>query len=218
MTVFGRVLRTMCRCGAALLLGGYLVASFAAVDDDYKSALQAYNRGDMTAAINTLRKSADSGHAPSQALLAYILDQSDYDEEAVVYFRKAAEQGNADGEYGLGRMYTSGEGVKRDIQEGRRWILKAAQRGHVLATAVIAQAYIRGELGITESERASETAHQWIRRAAETDHVPSLEHLAAGYRKGINGFAVDLKQAEYYEMRVKQVRGITAKPPAKRRN
>lgn len=218
MRRYGPYFEMMCLYGAMLVLGGYFVVAMAAADDDYRTGLQAYNRGDMATAINVLRKTADSGHAPSQALLADILDRSEYDEEAVAYFRKAAEQANADGEFGLGRMYVSGEGVKRDVQQGRLWITRAAERGHAQATAVLAQAYMRGELGMTESERQSAAALQWIRRAAAIAHVPSIEYLAMAYRKGTHGLAVDIKQAEHYEARVKELRGAPAKPAAKRRS
>ncbi len=218
MKALSEYLKVLAVCGALVMLGGYAVASLAGVDDDYKAGLQAYNRGDVAAAINVLRKGADGGHPPSQALLADILDQSDYNEEAVVYYRKAADHGNADGEFGLGRMYLTGEGVRRDVAEARKWITRAAERGHMQATAALAQAYMKGELGVADGERQSEAAFQWIKRAAEQSHLPSLEFLALGYRKGINGLAVDVKQAELYEARVKQVRGVGQKPPAKRKS
>lgn len=218
MTATGTYLRWLLVYALGVVLAGHALAGLAAsVEEDYKQGLIWYNRGDMATAINVLRKGADAGHAPSQALLGDILDNSDYDDEAVAYYRKAAEQGHADGEFGLGRMYATGEGVKRDIGEARRWITRAAERGHGLATAVLAQAYMRGELGITDSERHGEVAFKWIRRAAEQSHLPSLEYLAQGYRKGINGLVADAKQAEFYEARVKQVKGATQKPPAKRR-
>ena len=214
----GERFKRMVVCAALALLTSYAGVSAAGVEDDYKEALQLYNRGDVASAINILRKGADGGHAASQALLADILDQSDYNEEAVAYYRKAAAQGNADGEFGLGRMYLTGEGLTRDVEQARTWIARAAERGHALATAVMAQAYMRGELGIAQSERHTEAAYKWIRRAAEQGHLSSLEYLAVSYRKGVNGLAADAKQAEFYEARVKQVKGATQKPPAKRKN
>ena len=52
------------------------------------------------------------------------------DAEAVKWFHKAAEQGNATAQYNLGRMYQNGEGVTRDFAEARRWYQKAAAQGH----------------------------------------------------------------------------------------
>jgi TPR repeat protein len=47
--------------------------------------------------------------------------------EAVKWWRKAAEQGHANAQYGLGAMYTSGRGVARDDAEAAKWFRKAAE-------------------------------------------------------------------------------------------
>ena len=55
------------------------------------------------------------------------------DAEAVKWFRKAAEQGEADGQACLGRMYYDGKGVPQDDGEAYTWIAVAAANGHALA-------------------------------------------------------------------------------------
>ena len=42
-------------------------------------------------------------------------------EEAVRLYRLAAEQGDANAQYNLGRMYDLGQGVARDHEEAVRW-------------------------------------------------------------------------------------------------
>ena len=42
-------------------------------------------------------------------------------QEAVAWFRKAAEQGHAKGQSNLGRMYAGGLGVERDPVEAYQW-------------------------------------------------------------------------------------------------
>ncbi len=59
---------------------------------------------------DSLRKAAEQGDALSQALLGDTLDKAEFNEEAVGYFRKSAEQGNADGQLGLGAMLLPGRG------------------------------------------------------------------------------------------------------------
>jgi hypothetical protein len=49
--------------------------------------------------------------------------------EAGRWYRKAAEEGNAAAEYGLGEMYFYGEGVQQDRAQARRLFRKAAERG-----------------------------------------------------------------------------------------
>lgn len=192
---------------AAFVLGGYVVLALAAPEDEYRAGARAYNEGDVVGAMSLLKKAADAGHAPAQALLGYILDKAEFNEEAVAYFRKAAGQDDVDGEFGLGTMYASGEGVKHDLDEARRWITKAAQKGHSQAINVLAQAYIKSELGLDEGSRNSEQALFWIRRAADNNYVQAIEYLAKGYRSGTSGLALDVKQAEILEARLRAIRG-----------
>jgi molecular chaperone DnaK (HSP70) len=49
--------------------------------------------------------------------------------EAVESYRKAAEQGNAEAQYLLGRMYDWGRGVEQDYEQAREWYQKAAEAG-----------------------------------------------------------------------------------------
>ena len=51
------------------------------------------------------------------------------DAEAVKWYRKAAEQGNADAQNWLGWMYQNGKGVPPDDAEAVEWYRKAAEQG-----------------------------------------------------------------------------------------
>jgi len=50
--------------------------------------------------------------------------------EAVRWYRKAAEQGQADAQCNLGDMYAMGQGVKQDHAEAVQWYRKASEQGH----------------------------------------------------------------------------------------
>ena len=52
------------------------------------------------------------------------------DSEAVKWFHKSVEQGNADAQNCLGFMYATGRGVKRDDSEAVKWYRKAAEHGY----------------------------------------------------------------------------------------
>lgn len=201
----------------AASLGGYVLSALAAPEDDYREGLRAFKNGDIVGAMPPLRKAAEVGHAPSQALFGLILERAGSDREALEYYRKAAEQGNVDGEYALGMMFVSGQGVKRDPKEGVVWIARAAEKGHREAINALADAYIKGEGGLAEAQPNPKEALRWIRRAADNNYVPALEHLARAHRSGLLGLAVDAKQAELYEARVRELRGVTAKPKTKSR-
>lgn len=201
---------------ALVLAWGVLPAGAATpADEGFQQARKMFVRGDVVGAMPLLRKAADEGHAPAQALLAQILDQAEFDKEAVDYFRKAALQGNADGEYGLGTMYAGGEGVARDPQEALRWYRLAAGHGHDRAILVLALAHLRGDLGLTDRRRDDGQARQWIRMAAEKGDVQAMDGLAKSLRSGDFGFAVDPGQAAEWDARVKKLRAVAGSRPAK---
>lgn len=182
--------------------------AWAGPEEDYQIGLKAYRGGDLVGSMSPLRRAADAGHAGAQALLGDILDKAESDEEAVAYFRKSAEQGNADGQYGLGAMYAAGEGVKKDPAEARKWITRAADQGHKLAVNTLAQAYITGGLGLEESALRGADALTRLRQAAGNDYLPAIDVLAKAYRAGDYGLAPDAKEAEQLTARANKLRGV----------
>lgn len=181
---------------------------FAGAPEDFAVASKAYAAGDVVGSMPLLKRSADAGHAPAQVLLAEIFDRSEFDEDAVVYYRKAADQGSADGQFGLGSMYSIGEGVKKDLSAARRWIMLAAEQGHKQAVGVMAQAYMSGQLGIDEKERQSEEALRWIRKAADLGFLPAVDALVMAYRNGTLGLAADTAEAGRWQAKANELRGL----------
>ena len=49
--------------------------------------------------------------------------------EAVKWYRKAADQGNAAAQRNMGIMYFTGQGVARDYREAVNWFQKATDNG-----------------------------------------------------------------------------------------
>lgn len=176
--------------------------------EDYAEGTKRYTAGDLIAAMPPLRKAADAGHAAAQALLAEILQQADEGPEAITYYRKAALQGNADGQFGLGSMLAVGEGAPKDIKEARKWITLAAEQGHKLAIHELAFAYINGNLDINEAERQGTQALHWIRAAADNGYVTAMERMAAAYRSGDFGLDVDIKTADEWTEKTRKALGL----------
>ena len=54
-------------------------------------------------------------------------------QEAMSWYRKAAEQGHVSAQFSLGFRYATGWGVPRDYREAMSWYRKAAEQGHVSA-------------------------------------------------------------------------------------
>jgi TPR repeat protein len=135
----------------APLVGALVCAASATAEprQDTERAQASLREGDLITAIALLRKAATEGYAPAQALLGDILDKSEQDAEAVEFYRKAAEQGDPGGQYGLSRMLASGEGVARDPQQALVWLRKAAEQDHIAAVETLARAHRDGSYGLT---------------------------------------------------------------------
>jgi uncharacterized protein len=144
--VFSNQQRKMILCAVALCAIGRL--AIAGPEQDTEQAEKEFARGDLVASMSLWRKAAEQGYAPAQVRLAAILDKAEQDAEAVEWYRKAAAQGSAAGEYGLGSMYFSGEGVKKDLEQARSYILRAAEKSYLPAIKAMMDAYKVGGLGL----------------------------------------------------------------------
>lgn len=142
-----------------------LVTAVAAPEDDHRRGLQAYNTGDVATAMSVLRAPANAGHAPSQSLLAFILDRGDFVEEAARLYTLAAAQGDAEAQAALGNFYLTGRGVAKDEKKALSHFSEAAEQGHVLAMQVLAKAYREGGFG--QKPDPAQAAH-WEARLAES--------------------------------------------------
>ena len=110
--------------------------------------------------------------------------------EAVYWFRKSAEQGNADAHMELGEMYLYGIGVPVDYVEAVRWIRAAAELGHVFAQVNLGRIYADDDLVVEDDLEAA----RWIRKAAEQGSAIGQYSLAQLFENG-EGVTKDVVQA-----------------------
>ena len=71
-------------------------------------------------------------------------DKQEY-EQAVEYFRQAAEQGHSDAQTYLGYCYDFGQGVAQDYNEAVKWYRKAAEQGDAEAQFNLGDCYEIGQ-------------------------------------------------------------------------
>jgi TPR repeat protein len=138
--------------------------------------------------------------------LAGILDQAEFDAEALAWYRKAAAQGDSGGEFGVGSMYLAGEGVGRDLPEAYRWLVRAAEKNHEEATVALANAYLRAARGELAPGPEPARAGEWLRKAAALDNLAAIDALALAYRNGEFGLAPDAALAAEYVARAGAIR------------
>ena len=104
--------------------------------------------------------------------------------------RRAAEQGDAVGQYNLGNRYFIGLGVEQDKAEAVKWYRKAAEQGHATAQINLGGCYYDGE-GV---EQDKEEAVKWYRKAAEQGDVIAQIKLGYCYQNG-EGVEQDKEEA-----------------------
>jgi TPR repeat protein len=96
--------------------------------------------------------------------------------EAARWYRKAADQGNTNGELLLGMLYSGGQGVSRDLSEAIRWKRMAADQGLPLAQQELGYLYSVGQ-GVP---RDNVLAYMWTTLASHgMDIGSSRNELAA---------------------------------------
>jgi hypothetical protein len=121
---------------------------------------------------------AEEGDSAAQVRLAarYEKGQDDLSKncfEALDLYRKAAEQGNAQAQYNVGRMYYSGECMGQSLSEAARWLKMAAERGFSDAQQLYGRMYFNGE-GVARDNVA---ACMWMILAASRGNAQAKNLL-----------------------------------------
>jgi TPR repeat protein len=93
-------------------------------------------------------KAAEAGSPEAQVRLAYLLDYAEDNEQAVLWYRAAADQEYPDGIAGLAGMYAKGEGVAKDSKRALELFEKAGEAGHAGSIRVLISAYEKGEFDV----------------------------------------------------------------------
>jgi TPR repeat protein len=148
----------------------------------------------------TMLAEAKAGNADAQARVGRAYWQGagvpkDY-VQAVSWFRKAAEQGNALAQVSLGILYDGAleeaKGVPQDYAQAAVWYRKAADQGNGLAEYMLGRLYANGQ-GVHQDYAQ---AAVWYRKAAEQDGMMASAQSALGtlYTQG-KGVPRDYAQA-----------------------
>lgn len=124
-------------------------------------------------------------------------------EQLVAFSRlkKAAEKGNAEAQFELGRMYGNGDGVPQDYQTAIGWLEKAARHNHAKAQESLGSIYANG-VGVKQD---FPTARNWYMQAARNGLGSAQYLVATMFRFGLFESAVDMDQAvDWYQSAANQ--------------
>jgi len=140
-----------------------------------------------------LLNAAEQGDIPSQALVAYAFtlqeshvsahDNKDaaakYHKQAIDWYRKAAEGGNAEAQRIVAEMYFTGKDVPADLDAGIAWLKKSADQGNSSAEMELG-AYYRGFFWGQTVPEHPDLAKYWYTRAAEHGNKEAQEIVQRG--------------------------------------
>lgn len=131
--------------------------------------------------INGLLSKAKGGDVKSQYSLAVMYENNvqntpDWN-EAVWWYRHAAEQGDVDAQRRLAWCYENGKGVNLDFDKALIWYLKAAERGDSISQFQLGKIY-------REISQDYEKSFMWFHRSSESGYPPALNAVGECYREG----------------------------------
>jgi TPR repeat protein len=130
--------------------------------------------------VERIKVMAEQGDVITQKLFAYLyLGEGDF-AEAATWFRKVAEEGDAEAQCQLGTLYQEGRGVAQSYAEALKWYRKAAEQKYAVAQYEIGNMYQFGQevpTNVTE-------AVKWYRKAAEQGLAHAQFNLGCNYMNG----------------------------------
>ena len=142
--------------------------------------------------LPVVQQHAELGFAGAEMELAFRASKSGDDVAAVEWYRKAADQGFAEAQFNLGKMYSAGLGVGRNKKEAENWYRKAADQGFADAQCSLGEM-----LDASRSCKFSQEAVEWYRKAAEQGLADAQFNLGKMYASG-SGVSKNEKEAVHW--------------------
>ena len=179
-----------------------VISSFSYAETDAVVDKQKADHAALGADFAATKAKAEAGDPEAQYLLGWLFRYGkkegifmDY-EQAVYWYRKAADQGHAAAQNALGWMYKSGKGVSVDKKQAAYWFRKAAVQGHAVAQYGLGSIY--GEKRLVGAAIAIEDREQaiyWYRKAADQGLARAQVELGGIYDLS---YPKDEEQAVYW--------------------
>ena len=130
--------------------------------------------------------------APSMPLSGQQVNEKD--------LRSWADRGDADAQFELGLRLITGEGMKKSLKEGVKFVEKAAKQKHLRAQHIMGTLYEDG-VGV---KKDFAKAAEWYRISAELGFALSQHSLAAMYEEGRGVKKDSAKAAEWFKKAAEQ--------------
>lgn len=145
--------------------------------------------------IDELAEKARQGDPQAQRDLAYDLYCKGEMENAFLWYRKAAEAGDANAMCNLGTMYLTGRGTSVNQENAVKWLKRAAEQNDANAMLKLAGLYQNGE-GVTQNHKE---ALKWIRKAVRRGSIHAVASLGYCYQEGLG---IERNEKKYWPVTV----------------
>ncbi len=169
-------------------------ATPAETDGPAKPAMDAFQSGRHTKAIELAKPLADKGNAEALYLLGFAHETGKgveaSKEKAMEYYRKAAEGKHKDAVYRMSFILLASD-KEEEREQARQLLETAAKEDPSVAARILGEAYLRGRLTPSPDP---DKAVSWWKKAADAGDVPTLLLIARFY-EGQFGFP-ELKDAK----------------------
>ena len=155
-------------------------------------AYETYHRyQDVVGAMRLYRQLAERGYAPAQVRLGYILDLGEEDEEALKWYKKAAEQDEPEALFYVAQHLLLEQEVEYS-EEARALWQRSAEGGHIPAMMALGNYY-------SSVKDGAKAAAYWIEAASKGDQVACVR-LAEAYDERLPGFVAESdKSPEWWD-------------------
>ena len=169
-------------------------------DAGRKTAGVNFEKLDAAAAVKACRQAVQASPEPRlKYQYGRALQKADQFNEAMTWYRQAADQGYAAAQFNVGLLYAAGKGVEKNEAEAARWYRRAADQGSAVAQYHLGTFYLMG-IGVEEDRN---DAFQWFMKSAEQG-LPSAQMLVS---KSLSvGWGTDRDMKKSGEWAVKSVK------------
>ncbi|MBA2652571.1 MAG: sel1 repeat family protein [Tatlockia sp.] len=173
------------RQGNYLLAGQTLLSQSGKdpVADYYLGRMRLYGYGQLknnSLALRYFSQAAEKGILPAQQLLGrYFLLEDKNPEQALYWFKKAADLGDTSAQMYCAAAYLFGVGVKKNEDTARRYYIDAAKSGNVIAQSTLGTYFLD-----SRDQNSKKLGVIWLGKAADQGDLTAQARLGELYLNG----------------------------------
>ena len=164
--------------------------------DYYMGRMRLYGYGQLknnTVALRYFTEAATKGYLPAQQMMAsYALLEENNPEQALVWFKKAADANDVKAQMYCAAAYLFGVGTKKNADMARRYYIAAAKNGNSLAQAALADNFLDAR-----QSGSKNLGLIWLNKAVAQNSPEAQLKLGLMYANG-NALPRDISKAKEF--------------------